>query len=121
MPQRGSSAVTQCCTFGATMNREGCIATTLISVEEYLHTVYEPDAEYVDGVIEKRPMGEDKHSEWQMTLPATSGSGKWNGPYEYVLNCGRKQGTAVIAYRTSPYSMRSCVGADRNNAAIDRL
>ncbi len=44
------------------------MATTLISVEEYLHTTYEPDAEYVDGVVEERPMGEDKHSEWQATL-----------------------------------------------------
>ncbi len=44
------------------------MATTLISVEEYLHTRYEPDAEYVDGVVEERPMGEGKHSEWQGTL-----------------------------------------------------
>lgn len=44
------------------------MATTLISVEEYLRTGYEPDAEYVDGVIEERPMGEDQHSEWQATL-----------------------------------------------------
>ncbi len=42
--------------------------TTLISLEEYLHTRYEPDAEYVDGVVEERPMGEGKHSEWQATL-----------------------------------------------------
>lgn len=42
--------------------------TTRISLEEYLHTSYEPDAEYVDGVIEERPMGEDQHSEWQATL-----------------------------------------------------
>ncbi len=44
------------------------MATTLISVEEYLHSTYEPDAEYVDGVIEERPMGENRHSEWQATL-----------------------------------------------------
>ena len=44
------------------------MATTLVSVEEYLRTTYEPDAEYVDGVIEERPMGEDQHSEWQATL-----------------------------------------------------
>ncbi len=44
------------------------MATTLISVEEYLHSTYEPDAEYVDGTIEERPMGEDQHSEWQATL-----------------------------------------------------
>ena len=44
------------------------MATTLISVEEYLKSSYEPDAEYVDGVIEERPMGEDQHSAWQVAL-----------------------------------------------------
>ncbi len=44
------------------------MATTLVSVEEYLHSTYEPDAEYVDGVIEERPMGENRHSAWQATL-----------------------------------------------------
>ncbi len=42
--------------------------TTLVSVEEYLRSTYEPDAEYVDGVIEERPMGEDEHSAWQAAL-----------------------------------------------------
>ena len=42
--------------------------TTPISVEEYLRSTYEPDAEYVDGVIEERPMGENRHSEWEATL-----------------------------------------------------
>jgi hypothetical protein len=31
-------------------------------LSEYLATTYEPDAEYVDGVIEERPMGEYDHS-----------------------------------------------------------
>jgi Uma2 family endonuclease len=31
----------------------------------YLRSSYEPDAEYVDGVIEERPMGEYDHSSWQ--------------------------------------------------------
>lgn len=44
------------------------MATMPVSVEEYLHTRYEPDAEYVEGVIEERPMGENRHSEWQATL-----------------------------------------------------
>ncbi len=46
------------------------MATALITVEEYLRTSYEPDAEYIDGVIEERPMGEGKHSAWQMTIGA---------------------------------------------------
>ncbi len=46
------------------------MATTLVSVEEYLRTSYEPDAEYVDGVIEERPVGEWDHSAWQMAISA---------------------------------------------------
>ena len=44
------------------------MATTLISVEEYLKSSYEPDAEYVDGVIEERNVGEEQHSAWQAAL-----------------------------------------------------
>ena len=43
-------------------------ATALISEEEYLRTSYEPDAEFVDGVIEERPMGEGRHSAWQTSI-----------------------------------------------------
>jgi Uma2 family endonuclease len=39
--------------------------SALISVGEYLKTTYDPDAEYVDGTIEERPMGEYDHSTWQ--------------------------------------------------------
>lgn len=38
---------------------------THIPVEVYLRSSYEPDAEYVDGEIEERPMGENDHSAWQ--------------------------------------------------------
>ncbi len=46
------------------------MATVLMSVEEYLRTggKFEPDAEYVDGEIEVRPMGEDDHSAWQTAI-----------------------------------------------------
>ena len=37
-------------------------------VEVYLNTSYEPDAEYVDGVIEERPMGEWNHANWQAAI-----------------------------------------------------
>jgi hypothetical protein len=33
-----------------------------ISLEEYLHTDYEPDCDYVDGVIEERNVGGRRHS-----------------------------------------------------------
>jgi Uma2 family endonuclease len=38
---------------------------THVPLEVYLRTSYEPDAEFVDGVIEERPMGEYDHSSWQ--------------------------------------------------------
>ncbi len=42
--------------------------TTFVPVEEYLHGDYEPDAEYVDGEIEERPMGQFDHASWQKAL-----------------------------------------------------
>ena len=39
-----------------------------VSVEEYLHSVYEPDMDYVDGVLEDRNLGEMDHSRVQRTL-----------------------------------------------------
>jgi Uma2 family endonuclease len=43
---------------------------TLISEEEYLRTVYEPDCEYEDGVVIERNMGEYEHSRLQARLTA---------------------------------------------------
>src|SRR5579862_3668618 len=34
----------------------------LISVEEYLHTTYDPDCDYVDGEVQERNLGERDHS-----------------------------------------------------------
>ena len=42
--------------------------TTRVPVEVYLRSSYEPDAEYVDGTIEKRPMGEFDHASWQQAI-----------------------------------------------------
>jgi Uma2 family endonuclease len=41
---------------------------THVPIEVYLSSSYEPDAEYVDGVIEERPMGEFDHSSWQHAI-----------------------------------------------------
>jgi Uma2 family endonuclease len=41
---------------------------TYVSVEVYLRSSYEPDAEYVDGRIEERPMGEYDHASWQEAI-----------------------------------------------------
>jgi Uma2 family endonuclease len=43
-------------------------ATTIVPVEVYLRSSYEPDAEYVDGEIEERPMGEWDHASWQQAI-----------------------------------------------------
>lgn len=40
----------------------------ILSVEEYLRTVTEPDSEYVSGVIEERAAGELDHASWQKAL-----------------------------------------------------
>ncbi|MFL6352133.1 MAG: hypothetical protein ACJ74Z_09810 [Bryobacteraceae bacterium] len=45
-------------------------ASTQISVEEYLKTVYCPDRDYVDGVVEERNLGERDHS-WIQGLLVT--------------------------------------------------
>jgi Uma2 family endonuclease len=43
-------------------------ATTFVTVEEYLRSSFEPDAEYVEGEIEERNLGEYDHSTWQKAL-----------------------------------------------------
>ncbi len=51
-----------------------------VSLEEYLTTVYQPDAEFVDGVIEERAIGEDDHSAWQVAVITLLNvrSAEWN-------------------------------------------
>ncbi len=39
-----------------------------VPLDVYLNSSYEPDAEYVDGEIEERPMGEYDHSSWQHAI-----------------------------------------------------
>lgn len=41
-----------------------------ISIEEYLNTDYEPDCDYVDGILEERNVGKKTHSKVQMRLSA---------------------------------------------------
>jgi Uma2 family endonuclease len=42
----------------------------LVPIEEYLASSYEPDLEYVDGVLEEKNMGERDHSFLQMAIGA---------------------------------------------------
>jgi Uma2 family endonuclease len=39
-----------------------------VPVEVYLTSSYEPDAEYADGAIEERQLGEYDHSSWQHAI-----------------------------------------------------
>jgi Uma2 family endonuclease len=45
-------------------------AATFVPVEVYLRSSFEPDADYVDGAIEERPLGENDHSAWQAAICA---------------------------------------------------
>jgi Uma2 family endonuclease len=45
-------------------------SSTAISVEQYLHTAYQPDCDYVDGELVERNVGELKHSFLQSILGA---------------------------------------------------
>lgn len=40
----------------------------LVSLEQYLHTSYHPDADYVDGEIEERNLGEYEHGKIQTLI-----------------------------------------------------
>lgn len=44
------------------------MATVQISLEEYLRTSYEPDADYVDGEVQERNLGEFDHGAVQMFI-----------------------------------------------------
>ncbi|MFP5238042.1 MAG: Uma2 family endonuclease [Acidobacteriota bacterium] len=44
------------------------VLTAPVPLDVYLQTSYEPDAEYVDGKIEERPMGEYDHAAWQAAI-----------------------------------------------------
>jgi Uma2 family endonuclease len=41
---------------------------TGVSLEEYLRTEYEPDCDYVDGVLKDRNVGKQKHGETQAAV-----------------------------------------------------
>ena len=43
-------------------------AATQVSLAEYLNTSYEPDCEYIDGVLEDRNVGKKRHSKTQGLL-----------------------------------------------------
>jgi len=58
--------------------------TALISIEEYLTTMYRPDCDYVDGEVQERNLGEWDHGRLQIRLGA------------YLLNREREWNIRVI-------------------------
>jgi len=55
------------------------MSPTLLSIEEYLRTSYHPDADFVDGEIQKRHLGERTHSFIQSFLVSliSANGGTW--------------------------------------------
>lgn len=46
------------------------MATTAVTIQEYLSTVYETDCDYVDGEVQERNVGTFDHSRLQLALAA---------------------------------------------------
>lgn len=44
------------------------MATTAVTVQEYLSSVYESDCDYVDGEVQERNLGEIDHSRLQLAI-----------------------------------------------------
>ena len=57
---------------------------TLVSVEEYLKGDYQPDCDYVDGVLEERNVGEYNHGRLQGLI------------FAYLLRQQQTSGTRVV-------------------------
>ncbi len=72
--------------------------TTHVPVEVYLRSSYEPDAEYVDGKIEERPMGEFDHAAWQLAILNGSCNTRKNGEFVFCRSCEYGLRATNIAY-----------------------
>jgi Uma2 family endonuclease len=59
--------------------------TTLLSVEEYLHTSYSPDREYRNGVLIERNVGDTNHSRVQTKLARYAGNRETQWKIEVFL------------------------------------
>ncbi len=70
-------------------------ATTLVPVDEYLRSDYEPDMDYVDGVLEERNVGEQDHSCLQAMLVAWLVSNAW----KVGLDARTEQRTRITSTR----------------------
>jgi Uma2 family endonuclease len=82
---------------------------TLIPVEEYLRTSYEPDMEYVDGQLVERSVGERRHSRIQTLLAIELGSREHERGFEVfteqriVIQPRRRYRVPDICVKAVPY------------------
>lgn len=79
-----------------------------VPVEAYLASDYEPDAEYVDGCIEERPMGQYDHSSWQYAIQQwfAQHAAEWNVRVRFELR---------VQTTTRNYRVPDVVVFDRGN------
>jgi Uma2 family endonuclease len=71
--------------------------TPFVSIEEYLRTSYEPDADYVDGEIEERNVGEWDHSKLQKLITLAFAAFEADG--EYLVAFETRVQTAATRFR----------------------
>ena len=91
----------------------------LVPISEYLRSSYEPDAEYVDGHIEERPMGELDHADLQGALTALLRS-KANHPYFRAIPEYRVQVSAT-RFRVPDVALRRAGSSRERIATIPPL
>src|ERR1039457_3356529 len=63
--------------------------TTIVPVEEYLRTSYDPDMEYVDGALLERNVGERRHSRLQFLIGLELGPRERGRSHPYTEERGR--------------------------------
>jgi hypothetical protein len=63
------------------------MAATLVSLEEYLHTSYEPDMEYVDGVLVGRNVGTQWHGLLQSLVASHLGQFRKTHQIQVFMTC----------------------------------
>jgi Uma2 family endonuclease len=75
------------------------MSTALVSEDEYLNTVYEPDCEYEDGVLIDRNVGEKDHGRLQVLIGSYFARWEqlWNIEAYIALTHRIRQGKYMVA------------------------
>jgi len=74
-------------------------SSTSMTLEQYLHTSYSPDVDFLDGQIQERNLGENEHAALQWFIPLALAS------QQQKL---RFKGRAEMRIRVSPDRVRIC-------------